>query len=100
MFDKQSLLDDGWRKFNDSSTSATYSFVKFFRVHPACRTNGKLWINLRCWDYRDYVSFEVEIRAQTSHDDWVILNSYGFQEQSLIPEKCDRLLKAWKAIND
>lgn len=110
MLDKVSLLADGWREIQDRSTPTDNTFSKRFHGYPVCKTNGSLSAILRYWYHHVevshfaeefvYDSFELEIRAHTTHDDWVILKSYSFDNQDEISAKCDRLLKAWAAAND
>ena len=100
MWDQQALLDDGWRGYDDRSSTATYSFSKRFYGYPVCQANDRLWITLLVWEYLSYNSFELDLRGQTIHGDWVYFKIYSFSDQSEIPEKCDRLLNSWVAAND
>ena len=112
------LKENGWKIYKVDRVLETCDFMwlkQFKDVVPHCYCNEKgIQLSLKCWDHRIYklnrqhsinsrLGFELELAAEPKDGVWVKLMCYGLCDADIIEKldsQCNKLIRAWKAINE
>ena len=96
------LIADGWREYPDQFRKESRCFYKRFDTPTRCFGNSdKNGIQIQCSvsQFREFVSYELEIVAGLSDETWFTLHNYSLPKDvrdglKLIP----RMLNAWETV--
>ena len=88
------------------NSSADAAYYKRFSGYPECGTNpGKgILVYANVYDYTQApvsaIAIELHLVGQIRDEQWVDLHVYSIDNLDKIPVCCERLLKAWKTMNE
>jgi hypothetical protein len=97
----------GWQKGRkDVNSSCDERFYTRFPGYPECGTKpGKgILVYANVYDYTQApvsaIAIELHLLGQIRDEQWVDLHVYSIDSLDKIPVCCERLLKAWKTMNE
>lgn len=96
----------GWVRGHRSSSTSDDCYFTRFPGYPECGTNpGKgILVYADIYDYQKApvraAAVELHLVGQIGNEQWADLHIYSIDSLDHIPVCCERLLKAWKTMNE
>ena len=94
----------GWVRGHRSSSNSDDCYFTRFPGYPECGTNpGKgILVYANVWNESVQCGpvIELHLVGQIGNEQWADLHIYSIDSLDHIPVCCERLLKAWKTMNE
>lgn len=104
------LIDNGWQKTRNVSSTAEQSFYKIVDTKTCCQLNKRdgIQVIINCFDFSKYnqvdkpFNFEIELTAEPKDGVWINFKVYTIVGDDLFEQldnQIEKILCAWEAIN-